>query len=285
MKVNKVYEGGGIRGLAAAVADYVLELNGYEGAAFGGSSVGAYIAALRACGRNAEETIRLFASLKCWRFIDPWPWAWLQLCACCGYYIGYTLRKFCGDITFAELPHPLKVTVFNVTKLQTEIFSVETWPGMKVSLAVRASSALVPFFMPVFFNGDELWDGGMLENFPIECFDHNGTTRRTIGILLKGHEYDPPSWLSRKLKAPVLSTAVVHEAEKRHRATDVWKNVCEVNTGKIGATHFLLSADDRKFLVRNGIEGARAFLVEKECMAPEKIVVPSTDDIMALVGK
>ncbi|MEI6632831.1 MAG: patatin-like phospholipase family protein [Chlamydiota bacterium] len=284
MKVNLVFEGGGIRGIASAVAAHVLDLNGYEAVAFGGASVGAYLAALRAQGYSAEETIRLFASLKCWRFIDPWPWAWVQFCACCGGYIRSTLDRFCSGATFAELRYPLKVTAFNVTRLQTEVFSALTWPGMRVSLAVRASSALVPFFTPVFFNGDEYWDGGMIDNFPIDCFDGNGTSQRTIGILLKGHEYDPPSWIARKLKAPVLSTAVVHESEKRHRASEVWRNVCEVDTGKIGATHFLLSDEDKRFLVRQGIAGAVEFMEKKECIEPSEMIVPDERELFDLMG-
>ena len=284
VKVNIVFEGGGIRGIASAVAALVLDRNGYEGEAFGGASVGALLAALRAYGHSAEDTLRLFSSLNCWRFVDPWPWAWVQLCACCGYYITSTIERACGGATFAELRHPLKVSVFNASRLLTEILSAETWPGMRVSLAVRASSALIPFFTPVHFNGDEYWDGGMLDNFPIDCFDRNGTTRRTIGLLLKGHEYDRPSWIARRLKMSILSTAAVHNAEERYRKSAVWRNVVEVNTGRITATHFLLSGDDKKFLVRQGIAGAVDFMERKEGIAPSEMVVPNEREIYELMG-
>lgn len=286
MKCNMVFEGGGIRGIAAAVAAFVLDQNDYKAEAFGGASVGAHLASLRAYGHSAEDTMRLFSLLKCWRFIDPWPWAWLQLCACCGYYIGASVEKFCGGSTFAEMKYPLRVMVFNATRYRTEVLSSVTWPQMRVSLAVRASSALVPFFTPVFFNGDEYWDGGMIDNFPIDCFesDRDAAGRRTIGILLKGHEYDRPSWIMRKLKAPILSTAVVYEAEKRHRATEVWRNVCEVDTGRIGATHFLVTDEEKRFLVRAGIDGAVKFMECKEGIDLSDIVVPQEKDIFDLMG-
>ena len=233
---------------------------------------------------TARETVRLFGSLKPWRFIDPWPWAWLQLCACCGYYISSTLNRFCNSARFADLKYPLKVIVFNVSRLQTEILSAENWPLMRVSLAVRASSALVPFFTPVHFNGDEFWDGGILENFPIDCFDQNGAPLRTIGLLLQGHEYDPPGWLARKLKAPVLATAVTRSAEYRHRIPEIWRNVVEIDTGRITATQFLLSDDDKRFLARAGIAGAIDFLERKEGIDPEDILVPDEREIFKLMG-
>ncbi len=71
------------------------------------------------------------------------------------------------DVTFADLPHDLVLIASNITKGEPIIFSKLRTPTHSVAEAVRQSMA-VPFFFEPFRlpNGDEVVDGGLVENFP-----------------------------------------------------------------------------------------------------------------------
>ncbi|MGP2504486.1 patatin-like phospholipase family protein [Pantoea ananatis] len=114
-----------------------------------------------------------------------------------------------GSITFSEAEEIRKripqanfknmfFTGTNYTKKRLEIFSFETTPNMPLYLAARISGTFPWFFKTVLYNNDEYMDGGALNNFPMQIFDHpdipkcfigkDGANLQTLGIRVDSNE-------------------------------------------------------------------------------------------------
>ena len=63
MKADAVFEGGGVRGIAFIGAIQVMEASGYEWESLAGTSAGAVVAALLACGYSGEELMGIMSTL------------------------------------------------------------------------------------------------------------------------------------------------------------------------------------------------------------------------------
>ncbi len=87
-----------------------------------------------------------------------------------------------GDATFAEFQsrgfRDLYVVAANVSKTKGELFSAETTPNAPVAAALLLSQSIPLFFEAIQFDGKEIGkgdyyaDGGLVNAFPIELFDH-----------------------------------------------------------------------------------------------------------------
>ncbi|WP_404926752.1 patatin-like phospholipase family protein [Paenibacillus polymyxa] len=63
MEADAVFEGGGVKGIAFVGAIEVMEAKGYTWKKLLGTSAGAIVAALLACGYNSAEIRKLMSSL------------------------------------------------------------------------------------------------------------------------------------------------------------------------------------------------------------------------------
>tara|TARA_B110000208_G_C11793354_1_gene438512 strand:- start:2931 stop:3827 length:897 start_codon:yes stop_codon:yes gene_type:complete len=91
-------------------------------------------------------------------------------------------------ITFNELKmyipdKNLIVIGTNLTSNSMGIFSYDTTPDMKISTAIRISTAFPLIFKPIKYKGKFYSDGGIINNFPIDLFEHD--LDNTIGISIK----------------------------------------------------------------------------------------------------
>jgi NTE family protein len=87
-----------------------------------------------------------------------------------------------GDATFAEFQargfRDLYVMAANVSKTRGELFSAETTPNAPVAAALLLSQSIPLFFEAIQFDGKEIGkgdyyaDGGLVNAYPIELFDH-----------------------------------------------------------------------------------------------------------------
>jgi len=66
----------------------------------------------------------------------------------------------------------LYISVTNVSKHRNEIFSFETKPDFEVAKAVRMSMSIPLYFESVKQGEDHYADGGTVNNYPMEVFDH-----------------------------------------------------------------------------------------------------------------
>ena len=79
----------------------------------------------------------------------------------------------CGcDPTFAELPKKLHVSAYCLNTSETQYFSVDSHPDMKVIDAVCMSIAIPFIFCAQKYNNMYYIDGGVAETFPMQPFLH-----------------------------------------------------------------------------------------------------------------
>ncbi|KAL3832371.1 hypothetical protein ACJMK2_024021 [Sinanodonta woodiana] len=191
---NLVFEGGGNKGLAFCGAIKVLEeidlmkhIKRYAG-----TSAGAMTAALLAVGYSADE-IREFLSQDLSQVFIDHSYGYLSLLPnlLSGFgwnpgtrifqWFGENLAKKTGnpDITFYELYRDtgkeLCIVVTNLNMMDAEYCHPKTSPDLPIRTAVRMSMSIPGLFQAVNFKsfGQNNWyiDGGVLNNYPINCFD------------------------------------------------------------------------------------------------------------------
>jgi len=205
---NLVMEGGGIRGIAYGGALAELDRQGVLAGIrrVGGTSAGAIQAALLAVGYSPAEIIAVVNDMPVQRLNDGrliFFGGSARLLKQYGWYRGDQFARFMGelvarktgsaDLTLGQLHalaaqgrgRDLYVTGTNLTRQQTQVFSYETHPDLRVADAVRISMSIPLYFRAVLLDAqgqvvrrpapgqavEVLVDGGLLANYPIDLFD------------------------------------------------------------------------------------------------------------------
>ena len=207
LRVDAVFEGGGVKGIALVGAAAVIEAAGYQFYNLAGTSAGAIVAALLGAGYTAAELQPILMDLDFTTLTDPATMlsriplvgSYLGILTDLGMYKGdafFTLMREClaakGVKTFGDLVLPgetetryrFKVHVVasdiargNMLILPDDAQAYGMAPErLEVALAVRMSMSIPYFFTPVRVTntlGQSCYivDGGLLSNFPIELFD------------------------------------------------------------------------------------------------------------------
>lgn len=240
-RVDLVFEGGGVKGIALVGAAALLAEEGFEPRAVAGASAGAIVAAAVAAGFDAEELRDTILELDYAQFRDE---AWedqiplldrgLSILLDQGIYEGRVLHDWMRDLleqkgvrTFGDLVHPefadeprnryrLQVIASDVTARRLLVLPRDAGilgvdpDDLSVALAVRMSMSIPIFFEPVRWlnpeTGNEhlIVDGGMLSNFPVWLFDRRGVPRwPTFGLLLA--EQDPRESIAERIERREIS--------------------------------------------------------------------------------
>ena len=209
-KIDAVFEGGGVKGIALVGAIAEIEKAGYEFECLAGTSAGAIVAALLAVGYSARELKAIIESLPYQKMKDTSRidrfWAFGQLMSIVfeyGIYEGRyfeewlnNLLKAQGKTRFGDVKNPeendpkyqykLQVIAADLTDRRLLIlprdladFGIE--PEMfPISKAVRMSMSIPIFFEPVQLKDRKgmthiIVDGGVLSNYPVWLLD-DGTS-------------------------------------------------------------------------------------------------------------
>jgi len=313
---NVVFEGAGIRGLAYAGVIDELEKHGLVQRLekVGGTSAGAITALMVSLGYSAEEMRAIISDTKFQKFNDGrfiFIGGLVRLTRNFGWYRS---KKFAGwlediiqyktgngNITFRELQamgfKELYVTATCLNKQKLYVFSNETYPGMRVKDAVRASMSVPLYFEAVFIdstgklyekhhrqhNLDIVVDGGIIGNFPISLFDTVTTdslhhrlriiNTQTLGVRIDSDAQIRNDALSGEL-VPLeitdlqdyLSAFYILALENLNRsqlqAAD-WERTISVSSAGITPRVKRLTANQKELLVTSGRQHAAAFLKAK----------------------
>ena len=217
MKVDAVFEGGGVRGIAIAGAVSWLEKQGYTWERLAGTSAGSIVAALLAAGYTGLEIEEILTRLDYRQFQDktrlqsiPYVGAPLGLILQKAIHEGQFLETWIADLlhrkgvdTFADLTDEagfrLKIIASDITGrrllvLPDDLVHYGLEPErFSVAKAVRMSSSIPFYFKPVQlqYQGKRTFivDGGILSNFPVWLFDTQGAPRwPTFGFQLVSPE-------------------------------------------------------------------------------------------------
>jgi predicted acylesterase/phospholipase RssA len=188
--------GGGAKVVALVGALKVLEVTGVLRGIhnFAGSSAGAILATLLACGYSVDEVLCMMVQVDFARFKDD-SIGIIQDAArlvnkfgwCSGDVFSEWIDRAIRDklqpldeedepLSFDELykrtGKTLVITACNVNTGTTHYFSRHTAPAMPVRVAVRMSMSIPFMFVPVLYHGCFYVDGGTFDNYPLAVFDY-----------------------------------------------------------------------------------------------------------------
>lgn len=202
------FQGGGALGMAHLGAwQVVAQRFHFSGVA--GTSAGAIVAALCAAGHDPAHVIDLFNTLDWPAFVNrqgiiALAWkrnAWSDGENFYQWLLSRMAQRFPGvppyQMTFARLNQEtgIYLAVFacnlNDPTATPLVFDKETEPNTTVAFAVRASISIPGIFatVPRRDRGEELVDGGLLLNFPVE---HLQSRAQQTGCPLIGVRFDRP---------------------------------------------------------------------------------------------
>ena len=161
----------------AGFVDALLS-TGLTPAAWAGTSAGGMVGALAASGAPREAICEAILKVSRADFWDPDPLgiAWDLIRP--GHRAGGLLKggKFRGLLErhlrvhrFEDCPHPLLISVTNLTTQQTEVLTRGDLPS-----AVLATCAYPGLFAPIEREGALLWDGGIVDKAPVLALSDAG---------------------------------------------------------------------------------------------------------------
>lgn len=200
---NLVISGGSVKIVAIIGCLKYLEENGFLRLVqtFVGTSAGAILCLAMTLGFNTDEIVEFLqkdvyeAKLHC---LDLDQLYTLNFMESWGLDSGKTLtalleallkkKGLTPNTTFMDLAKctgkHLVVCVANLSKSETEYFSVDSYPNVPVVEAVRMSCSLPFLFTPVLFNECYYVDGGIYESLPVKYIEQTfkDTLRDTLAI-------------------------------------------------------------------------------------------------------
>jgi NTE family protein len=173
-QVGLALSSGAAKGFAHVGVIQVLEENGIEVDVVAGVSMGAYVGALWASGRDGGELEKLSREMEgrwaLWSLIDPVfpPRRGFMR----GFAVKRRLMRSIGHARFADLERPLRVVAGNLATLERVVFS-----SGEVATAVHASIAVPGICVPITIDGQTYIDGGIVDPLPVDVLREMGVSR------------------------------------------------------------------------------------------------------------
>ncbi len=202
MKISLVLSGGGARGYMHIGAIEELKSQGFEIISIAGTSIGAVIGGLEACGKLNEykkwvtslDFLDIFKFLKSPFKLD-------------GNKIFYKIKELAGSYKIENLPVKFTAVATDLTKKKEIWFQKgDLWK------AVMASSAIPGVFDPVKINNRLMVDGGVLNLMPIAPV-MSDMSDLIIAVNLYGEERNLDIKISKETK------------KKQNIFTEIWKKM------------------------------------------------------------
>ncbi|KEK24176.1 patatin-like phospholipase family protein [Bacillus gaemokensis] len=291
MKIDGVFEGGGVRGIAHVGAICALAEQGYEWERVAGTSAGAIIAALLAAGYSCTELKDIISNIDYHQFtkktlLDKIPFigkglnAWTRL----GIYSNVFLEEWLENLlnkkgihNFSDLSNPknLKIIASDISNGRMVVFPDDlpsygfTNDHFSIAKAVRMSGTIPFFFEPVKWRTPKwkqpcyMVDGGILSNYPIWIFDSPTIPRwPTFGFHFVKDEikaeptpYKEPISMFKGLFKTMMQAHDLRHLDKESKARTI-----TIPTGTITSTNFELTDSEKEWLYQSGFNAANDFL-------------------------
>jgi NTE family protein len=171
-RIALVLGGGGLKGFAHIGVLRALEERGIVPDVYGGTSIGAMIAASYLGGSTVEQlATRAEALRKRDLFRLNHFGMLLERMRSPSIYLEEPLRELCAgaipDITFADLPKRLLVNTVDLDRGARVVWGLPGLENVSVREAVYASCALPGFFPPGHVGDRRCIDGGVVDNLPV----------------------------------------------------------------------------------------------------------------------
>jgi NTE family protein len=299
LKINGVFEGGGVKGIALAGAVHTAQRRGFTFDRVAGTSSGAIIASFLAAGYTGEEMRQMIIDMPFRNFLQRSPiynTRWIgpaaRLLLKKGLYSGEALENWVlqklaakGVRTFGDLrPGQLRIVASDISQgkllvLPDDIAQYGIDPArFLIAKAVRMSTSIPYFFDPVIIRrrreprkrkpkeeSDYIYivDGGLLSNFPLWLFDQQtdpGPHRPTIGFQTVGRT--KPSM--RRIGGPItmltaLFATMMDAHDDRYIEEANRFRTIKIPAQGVRVTQFDLTPEQSLELFRAGCESADKF--------------------------
>jgi NTE family protein len=291
MKIDVVFDGGGVKGIGLIGAICCFEDHGYEINRAAGTSAGAIIAALVSAGYSGYELKSIMMDIDYRDFFKKRKIynmnllrKFISLLKDKGLYSTNAVEHFIkelmlkkGKSTFYDISEngksKLKIVASDVTEkniiiLPDDLSKYGLNPmNFQVSKAVKMSISIPFYFKPVKFYHQNrcsyIVDGGILSNFPIWIFDtKEKPLRPTIGFKLvdSNKSYSATSKMDFvSYLFDIVGTMIDKNEEIYVKDKDAVRTVFIPTLG-VEATDFTISHDMKMKLFNSGYESAKKFL-------------------------
>ena len=272
-----IMKGGGIKGLAFAGALEVLYDHGYKFNWFVGTSAGAISAILLASGKEVSELKEILQKQDFRKFKDASHLkAIYNLIFKNGFYEAKTFEVWLENLISKKEGN--KRTELNELPYRTTIYacSVDRTPlifdsekketsNTPVTFAARCSMAIPYVFTPESFNGSNVYDGGLQNNFPLEDFSRNNPDTDFIGLFLGSEIYDHSEEKSDSSVLEDILKITTESPDKRALQDEKNKGkIIIIDPNPITALDFDLTKEEKEFLIATGRVAAKKFLLKKK---------------------
>lgn len=291
MKVDAVFEGGGVKGIALIGAVCCLESRGIEWQRFAGTSAGSIIASLLAAGYTGKELKDIMLEYDYRKYLDKYKTDALSIFTKSislfkdkGIYSGDPIESFVRDLLvkkgktrFKDISvngkSKLKIIASDVTRknmliLPDDISKYGIDPmEFEIAKAVRMSISIPLYFKPVKLSYNKrcslMVDGGILSNFPLWIFDVEGIPKwPTFGLKLSGksskntiiNKMDFISFL-----LDIMNTMIDKNEEIYIRDKDAVRTIFIPTLG-VSTTEFDITKEMKIKLFKSGYSSAEKFL-------------------------
>lgn len=261
--------GGGVKGLAHAGAIRELE-RFFEFSEYVGTSAGAIGASLLAANYTASELEIDLGGLDFRQFLDgglvSGPW---RLISQGGLHSGEPIQSWLEQKLFDRIRQtPVRfdhlsrgLTVYAASRgMPNDLveFGTDSTPGSAVAYGVRCSMSIPLFFVPERIEGQRVYDGGMLANFPVEQFVSKFPEKTFIALYLGRRGPTRRVSMLRELFAILTSRGEIAATERYHERTVF------IETEPIGTVDFSLSELEKKYLICAGRAAALTYLLGQQ---------------------
>ena len=266
LKYTCLFGGGAIRGLAYVGTVRALEELGIEYDIIGGSSVGAIIASLLACGYKSYELENFFMKANFDLFKDIHLGFRTTLAISKGEifidWLNELIRNKLGvrkdkNITFKDIERKLVIITTDIKHFCSQEFSQFKTPDFDVAQAIKISSSMPGLMAPFEYKGKELVDGDLQKASPMWKLSENinSSESRILEFRLEGdynkNDKSPISFINTIYSCVTdVATNFVTELYGQNDRYDC----ITINTGDIFFADLNLNKDERRKLISKGYE-------------------------------
>lgn len=269
---NLVLSGGGVRGISHVGAikklinEGLLDLKKLK--AIAGTSAGSLLATLIVLGFTIDEIWNFIYNLDMKKLIQPNFVLFLR-----GYGIesGNIIYNLFEDIlaTSTGIQKISFEQLYNLTKVQLTVvgsclttkeaiyYNHINTPTFSVSLALRISVSMPGFFIPVTIDNKKYIDGGLINNYPMNLFEHE--LDKTIGILISNDYNTNHDFLENYFMA-IINLFMYNYYQKS--ADNYAKNTIFIKEipDKLFILNFSMCNNTKIKLLENGMNAASKFI-------------------------
>lgn len=269
-QIALVMKGGGIKGLAYVGAIEILE-KFYNFTWYTGTSAGAITAILLGSGYNHAELHKILFEKNFNDFKDASYFDRLyNLITSSGFFKGDSFLTWLNGLLSEKLELPYEVKLKDLPTRTSVYASCADKSAVifdsndqrsnekSAAFAARCSMSIPIFFTPQMDDGKRIYDGGTLNNFPVELLLKEFPDTNFIGLYLGSEHY--------KFKKKTLIGDLVSmflESKEPGILREHRKKIVVMDPSPISTTKFKLSKLEKKFLIDVGRLAAIKFLDDR----------------------